>query len=72
MVQPSIDRFAKRQGYATAEYLGEWRGFKCYEPILAEGDMSFVGLPLLILEDGSGNVRMSTPEEAMQQIDESG
>lgn len=72
MLQPSIDKFAKSRGYETAEYLCEWRGFKCYEPIVAEGEMSFVGLPLLILVDVEGNIRMSTPEEAMQQIDESG
>lgn len=72
MVQSSIDKFAKSQGYETAEYLCEWRNYKCYEPILADGEMSFIGLPLLILEDNEGNIRMSTPEEAMQQIDESG
>lgn len=71
MVQPTIDKFAKRQGYQTAEYLCEWRSFKCYEPIAADGEISFIGLPLLILEDENGNIRMSTPEEAMQQIDES-
>lgn len=71
-IQPEIDRFAKSQGYETAEYLCEWRGFKCYEPIIAEEEMTFVGLPLLILEDGDGNIRMSTPEEAMQQINECG
>lgn len=72
MVQPSIDNFAKSQGYETAEYLCEWRGFKCYEPVITDGETSFVGLPLLILEDNEGNIRMSTPEEAMQQIDENG
>ena len=72
MVQASIDKFARSQGYETAEYLCEWRGFKCYEPIFVDGEMSFVGLPLLILEDKEGNIRMSTPEEALQQIDESG
>lgn len=72
MAQPAIDEYAKSLGYETAEYLCEWRGFKCYEPIVSEGEMSFVGLPLLILEDAEGNIRMSTPEEAMQQIDESG
>lgn len=71
MVHPSIDKFAKTHGYETAEYLCEWRGFKCYEPIVTEGQISFVGLPLLILEDEKGNIRMSTSEEAMQQIDES-
>ncbi len=66
-----VDEFAKSQGYEKAEYLCEWRGYKCYEPIVAEGEMSYVGLPLLILEDKNGGLRMSTPEEAMQQMDES-
>lgn len=70
MVKPSVDEFAKAQGYETAEYLCDWRGFKCYEPVLAKDELSFVGLPLLILEDINGNIRMSTSDEAMQQIDE--
>ena len=72
MLPPSINNFAKSLGYETAEYLCEWHGFKCYEPVLIEGELSFIGLPLLILEDSEGNIRMSTPEEAMQQIKESG
>ncbi len=70
-MQLSADKYAKAQGYESAEYIGEWRGYKCYEPIIAEGEIAFIGLPLLILEDKEGNIRMSTPEEAMQQIDES-
>ena len=71
MSENAVIDFAKKQGYETVEYLCEWRGFKCYEPIFAEDEVSFVGLPLLILEDKDGNIRMSTPEEAMQQMDES-
>lgn len=70
MNQFEIDKFAKEQGYEKAEYLCEWRGYKCYEPIMDEEEISFVGLPLLILVDDNDNIRMSTPEEAMQQIDE--
>ena len=68
----AIIEFAKENGYQTAAYLGEWRGFKCYEPIMSEGEISFIGLPLLILEDKEGNIRMSTPEESMQQLNECG
>lgn len=71
MAQLTVDDFAKSQGYETAEYLCDWNGYKCYEPVIAEGEMSYIGLPLLILEDAEGNMRMSTPEEAMQQIEES-
>ena len=68
----AIIEFAKENGYQTAAYLGEWCGFKCYEPIMSEGEISFIGLPLLILEDKEGNIRMSTPEESMQQLNECG
>lgn len=63
MLQEVIN-FAKLQGYESAEYLCDWNGFKCYEPI--NKNLSFTGLPLLILEDKDGNIRMSTPEEAIK------
>ena len=65
-----IIEFAKQHGYQNVVYLCKWRGFKCYEPIMSEGEISFIGLPLLILEDEDGNIRMSTPEESLQQLDE--
>ena len=70
MSQKDIEKFAKEHGYETAEFLCEWRGFKCYEPIINENAAAFVGLPLIILEDKEGNIRMSTPDEAMQQMRE--
>lgn len=70
MSEKAIEEFAKEHGYDTAEYLCEWRGYKCYEPIFIKDADSFIGLPLLILEDSDGNLRMSTPEEAMQQLNE--
>lgn len=63
-----IEEFAISQGYTTATYLCEWNGFDCYEPIVDEKEISFIGLPLLILVDKKGNIRMSTPDEALQQI----
>lgn len=70
MEKSKIYEFAKEHGYETAEFLCEWRGFKCYEPIFSANRISFIGMPLLILEDKDGKLRMSTPEEAMQQLDE--
>lgn len=64
-----IIKFARRQGYETAEYRGEWRGFNCYEPIFKKGKVAYIGLPVLILES-NGNIRMSTSDEAFQFIDE--
>lgn len=71
MNQSEIEKFAKEQGYSKAEYLCEWREYACYEPIMGDGEEpSFIGLPLLILVDKSKKIRMSTPEEAMQQLRE--
>lgn len=63
-----IIKFAKSQGYDTAKFLYKWNGFNCYEPILDKANVSFTGLPLLILEDKDGNIRMSTSGEAFQQL----
>lgn len=67
-----IEEFAVGQGYASASYLCEWNGFSCYEPISEPNEVSFIGLPLLILVDQYGNIRMSTPDEALKQIDDMG
>lgn len=63
-----IQKFANEKGYKSASYLGVWNGFKCYEPILDTEGVLFIGLPLMILEDNAGNIRMSTTEEAMEQL----
>lgn len=65
-----VNEFAKKQGYQWAKYLCNWNGFKCYEPIISKNEVAYLGLPLLILEDADGNIRMSTPEEAMEQLSE--
>lgn len=65
-----IEEFARKYGYKTAVYLCKWNGYDCYEPIAHDEGISCMGLPILILVDIQGNIRMSTPEEALQQIDE--
>lgn len=70
MKKAEITAFAKKQGYKDAEYLCDWRGFTCYEPIMNDSDIGFVGLPLLILVKDD-KIRMSTPDEAMKQLEES-
>ena len=69
-MKEAIIEFAKKNGYNSAEYLCEWNNYTCYEPIFKENAVSYIGLPLLILEDSEGNLRMSTPEEALEQIDD--
>lgn len=71
MLEKEIEEFAIKQGYKKATFLCKWNGFNCYEPIVSEEDVSFTGLPLLILVSENGEIRMSTPDEAMRQMDES-
>lgn len=59
-----VNAFAKEHGYEKAEYLKDWNGYKCYEPIMNETETSFIGLPLVILVKND-EIRMSTSEEAM-------
>ena len=61
--------FAKKNGYETAKKLNNWNGYECYEPIMDSKKEAAVGPPLLILVKGE-TIRMSTPDEAFQQIDD--
>lgn len=65
----NVKEFAVEHGYENAKYVGKWNGYKCYEPIFKEGKPSYIGQPFLILEDESGNFRMSTVQEGYRYID---
>ena len=65
-----VQEFAKLKGYQKADYINDWNGYRCFEPIKNEDKSSFIGLPLLILVDENENIRMSTNEEAMKQMRE--
>jgi len=69
MDKNKIIAFAKKNGYETAEKLNDWNGYECYEPIMDSNKVSAIGPPLLILVKGE-SIRMSTVEEAFQQIDD--
>ena len=70
MKASQIKAFAKEQGYSDAKYLNKWRGYDVYEPICGDGeDVSFIGLPYVILVKGE-EIRMSTEEEAFAHIDD--
>ena len=73
MEKSKIIAFAKENGYDGVKPLGKWREFDAYEPTFdgKEDDLACVGPPLMILVAGE-KIRMSTIEEAYQQIDESG
>lgn len=70
MDKAKIIKFAKRNGYDNALPLGRWREYEVYEPVFNGKEVAYVGPPLIILVKGD-EIRMSTPEEAYQQLDES-
>ncbi len=73
MSEKDIIQFAKKNGYDGAEPLGQWRGYDCYEPTFKDTSIenpALVGPPLMIMVKGD-EIRMSTEEEAYQQIEES-
>jgi len=45
-------RFANEQGYETASYMHNWRGYDVYQPVVRVGKICKVGPPLIILVKG--------------------
>lgn len=72
MKKEKILQFAKENGYDDIIPLGKWREYDAYEPTFTgteDEPLSFVGPPLMILVKGE-EIRMSTVEEAYEQIAE--
>lgn len=68
MKKKSIIAFAKENGYSGILPLGRWKEYDAYEPTFdGTGELAFVGPPLMILVKGE-EIRMSTVEEAFEQI----
>ena len=66
-----IIQFAQQHGYSNVEYIGKWRGYDCYDPIMSEnGLIPRIGLPLFIIVEDNNTIRMSTSDEAFKRIDE--
>lgn len=65
-----VDKFAQEHGYKGAKYNGKWKEYKVYEPYMDENKVSYIGLPLVILVNDQGEIRMSTSDEAMAIIDD--
>jgi len=61
--------FAKSKGYETASFLNKWRGYDVYEPIMSEDIVTDTGPPLVILVKDN-RARISTPDEALEHLDE--
>jgi hypothetical protein len=69
MDEKEILKFAKQEGYEDISYIGKWREFEVYEPLFDFEGTSYVGLPFIILVT-QDEIRMSTPEESLEQINE--
>jgi hypothetical protein len=67
MKYDKVKAFAKEKGYDDALYIGKWKEYEAYEPVFDGDDVSFVGVPLLILVKDD-DIRMSTVEEAFEQL----
>lgn len=58
-----IRKFAEKQGFRGARYLQDWKNYKVYEPYMSLTEVSYIGLPQLILINEQKEVRMATPSE---------
>lgn len=65
-----VNQFAQEHGYRGAKYIGVWKNYKVYEPYMRDQQVAFIGLPLVILVDDSGKIRMSTSDEALETLDD--
>lgn len=72
MRKKDIIKFAKEQGYDGVLPLGKWKEYNAYEPTYdgSDEDMAVVGPPLIILVRGE-EIRMSTIDEAYEQMEDS-
>lgn len=66
----NVDKFAQEHGYKGAKYIGVWKNYKVYEPYIDDKQVSFAGLPLVILVNEKDEIRMSTSDEAMATLDD--
>lgn len=67
MKHDEIVGFAKEQGYDDVLHIAKWKDYEVYEPVFNGDDVSFVGVPLIILVKDK-MIRMSTVEESFEQL----
>ena len=67
-LKKDVTKFAIENGYKGAKYIGKWKEYKVYEPYMDRNDVSYTGLPLVILVNDKNEIRMSTSDEAMAII----
>lgn len=65
-----VREFAIKNGYETIKPLPDWKGLATYEPIYnSKSECDFIGLPLFIIVEKDGGIRMSTADEALERIE---
>jgi hypothetical protein len=69
MTEDQILKFAIDQEYDDIKYIGKWKEYEVYEPLFDYEGISYVGLPLIILVKDD-TIRMSTPDEAFEYLDD--
>lgn len=57
-----VIQLAIENDYDSAEYDGEWNGYRVYVPIFLDDEPHFTGIPEIILEK-DGLIRFGTSEE---------
>ena len=67
-LKKKITKFAKKQGYDCAKYIGNWKEYKVYEQKKKNNETSYIGIPLVILVNDKEEIRMSTSDEAMATL----
>lgn len=65
MTIDKILKFAQSKGYENVKFLCRWNGWDCYEPIMNDGAIRFVGYPLVIMVKGD-MIRISKGEESLK------
>lgn len=51
--------------YDNVEYVGDWKGWKVYEPFIINDDrVKIIGLPIFVLEK-NGKIRLNKHEESL-------
>lgn len=64
-----IQEFAQKNGFKGAKYVGKWKKYTVYEPYMSDNEISYTGLPLVILVNENNEIRWSTQDEATTPLD---
>lgn len=67
-IEEKLKEFAKKFGLADVEYLGKRGIFGVYLCVSDEEDVSSIGLPIFLLENG-GEVRVASNMETLSLMD---